>query len=684
VSKKPLNLRQAQTAALTVDREHRQIRGLSVITAGEALGHGFTIDAQPLRQVAALINATGAEGVKSRVTHPEVEGRDGVLDIVGSFREAEVVGQQVKATFTVGRYAADGPRGNVGNFLLGLAEEQPTSAGLSISISDYELEGPADGAAAVALPSLRVLELHAVDFVDTPAANPRGMLAAKGLAAKKTKGLPMYSLKQLQFLTTLGLPADAFGDTVTAFVAGLTDEQRQDLEELAVPAPGSAAATAAALAERQRCAEIRRIALKHGFDDAWSLRHIESGASLERVRGAALSALAERTRPLDVSIRGGEDLNLSSLGPALSDAIIQRAGRVKLEKPHDRAKVFAGMPIPEMLRAYCRYAGMNPEGLTPGGITRMLFNKAERQRAIQLGGYNSSSDFDYILADVMNKTAAGEYAAAPRTWDQWAQRVETDDFKQNKIVALGGFGTLPEVKEGAQYTRVTLADKQEVWTLATYGVIFQLTWQAMVNDDLSVFAKILPDLIDAARAIEDAVCYDGLGYSTTTGQVMTEDSAYMFASAHYNTGTTAVLSVASNGQGESLMAAQLRPGTTSRYLNLQAAHLLVPPSLKVTAQQLATSVVDPALYNNTPNPFSRVLNVVSEARLAAKDSNAWYLACDYRRCPTAIVGFLRDEPTPKIFEKEGWDVDAREFKVRHSVAGRYADWRGLVFNAGGS
>ena len=70
------------------------IRGTSVITIGEALGHDLWVDQTFLEQVAHAINETGDRGLKSRFTHPGVSG-DALGTYLGRHRDAENVGDSV-------------------------------------------------------------------------------------------------------------------------------------------------------------------------------------------------------------------------------------------------------------------------------------------------------------------------------------------------------------------------------------------------------------------------------------------------------------------------------------------------------------------------------------------------------------------------------------------------------------
>ena len=67
-------------------------------------------------------------------------------------------------------------------------------------------------------------------------------------------------------------------------------------------------------------------------------------------------------------------------------------------------------------------------------------------------------------------------------------------------MGLGGFDSLPQVREGAEYTYVTLSDTGTHVSLATYGGMFSLTRQLIINDDMHMLTQVSYKLGQAARA----------------------------------------------------------------------------------------------------------------------------------------------------------------------------------------
>lgn len=178
------------------------IRGMAVITRGEASGHDLWIDAEFLQAVADAINADEI-GAKARFTHPGLSG-DGLGKLLGRVRNATVEGDIVRADLHLAQSARITPDGNLAQYVLRMAADDPKAFGNSIAFAHDNLaevefllahgaewgiddEGrryldltdfvSPDPLNTEHYPHCRLAELRAVDAVDEPAANPEGLFA---------------------------------------------------------------------------------------------------------------------------------------------------------------------------------------------------------------------------------------------------------------------------------------------------------------------------------------------------------------------------------------------------------------------------------------------------------------------------------------------------------------------------
>jgi hypothetical protein len=151
----------------TIDAQAATITDVSVITVGEAKGHGMQIDAQTLVEVKAAAE-TYAGGLKVKTDH-----YTGFNEIVGTLKNFRIDGDQLRADlFLLKNHDATAR-------ILEMAELMPDTFGLSISFTGEHEESDNDIVFA------RCTEIYSADLVDAPAANPTGLFSVKVDSEKK-------------------------------------------------------------------------------------------------------------------------------------------------------------------------------------------------------------------------------------------------------------------------------------------------------------------------------------------------------------------------------------------------------------------------------------------------------------------------------------------------------------------
>ena len=163
------------TGAGAIDRDKAIIHAVSMLTEGEARGHGIQIDHATLEQVATAAKRYRG-GVKVRIEHS-----GGVGEIVGALRSFSVVGDKLIANLHLLKTHPDTPR------ILEMAEEIPDTFGLSIVFRGVPEER--DGKQYA-----RCEEIYACDLVSQPAANPSGLFEQPKVDTS-TEGKSMTELK---------------------------------------------------------------------------------------------------------------------------------------------------------------------------------------------------------------------------------------------------------------------------------------------------------------------------------------------------------------------------------------------------------------------------------------------------------------------------------------------------------
>jgi hypothetical protein len=335
----------------------------------------------------------------------------------------------------------------------------------------------------------------------------------------------------------------------------------------------------------------------------------------------------------------------------------------------DIGRDYRGMGLMDIARAILSARGVRVTGLSKLEI-------AGAALGLGLRGMHTTSDFALLLADVQGKVLRAAYEEAPQTWAPLARRVILPDFKASKQLQLGDAPNLVEVLEHGEFTRGSVAEAKEQFALSTYGRIFGITRQALINDDTDAFARIPIEFGRAARRKES-----DLAWAQITGNPAMGDGNNLFdATNHLNyTASGTAISVDSLGVARAALRKQKGlDGTT--LLNLTPRFLIVPAAKETIADQYVTAIT--AAAGSNVNPFAGRLTPIAEPRLDANSGTAWYMAAGPEQIDILLHGVLEGQEGPVIETRIGFDVDGIEIKARLDCAFKAADWRGIYKNAG--
>lgn len=463
-------------------------------------------------------------------------------------------------------------------------------------------------------------------------------------------------------------PAD---DTVTRTVA---DELVKKAEKKAA----AMAKTEALAAESDRQSEIRAVFDGHEAtkESAAILTKCleDQDCTVNQARELLLDEMGKRKTPSGSGhFQPGEDRadkfrdmainNLSSKARLKDDD-----GKLVILDP---ASELRGFSLPELARACLQF-----HNLDAAGRPKDMIGRALNMRASGIG--LTPSDFPAILENITSKAALLGFAEAVETWMRWCRVGNLSDFKIAKRVGLSQFEDLELVAPGGEYRYGKFTDKGEAIALASYGKIFAIARQTIINDDLSMLLRA-PELMGraAARVPGD------LAYIVLTSNPLLADGIALFDAAHNNIGTGAGITVVSVGEARELMALQSDISNNANGLNITLGFLLVPVQLEDVANVLRTSEFDPDSTNQSraPNPRRNSFEVVGEARLSADSVAQWY-AVAATGFDTVEVAFLDGIQEPRIEEEMGFNVDGAKMKVALDVAAAPMEHRTFVRNAG--
>ena len=409
--------------------------------------------------------------------------------------------------------------------------------------------------------------------------------------------------------------------------------------------------------ERKRTSEIT--AMFRDFDVEGADEAIVLGKSVEEAREMVMDQLRARNKGVSVTMGEAES---DKFRAAAQDAVLMAAG-IPVTDAAPGAQELRGYSMVEMARESLR---------RESGSTVNFGDNMELARA----AINSTSTFPAIMSNLANKSVMVGFNEAETTYQIWAGKGSNRDFKEAARVALSEAGTLELVPEGGQFKQDSFGEASARTKVATYGKLFSLTRQAIINDDLGLFSKIATKYGSAAKRLVNKMVYAQL-----TGNVKMQDNVALFDSKHGNVaGTGEALSV--KAIAKAITAMRRQKGITGEAtLNITPKYLVVPPELEVTAYQIvnSTAAVD-GVNSGVVNPYKGRFIVVADAELT--DPDAWYLVADATQHDTIEVTYLNGVETPRLETRQGFDVDGIEYKVAFDCGVSALDFRGLYKNAG--
>ena len=465
-------------------------------------------------------------------------------------------------------------------------------------------------------------------------------------------------------LSIVSVPADATVGVGRSYIEngdGDMDEQKNEIEvkdqerEVTQPAPvvnAEAERQAAIAEERARVREIGTMCRQFGVDD---VPYINDGMSVEAVRAAILDKLAQERKAQPVTVQIDE---MDKFRAAATDGLAMRAG-MAVENSAPGAEEFRGKRMMR-LAAECveRELGKSTHSMDDETIVREALT--------------GTGAFPGILSNVAHKSMAQAYQSAPTTYQLWTAQGSNSDFKDATRYRLSEADTLEKLNESGEFKAGGVTEGAAKTSIATYGRMFSLTRQAIINDDMGALQQLPAIYGAAARRMINKMVYKMLQSNPKV------EGAQLFHADHKNL-CTEDISIEGLAKMKAAMAKQ-KNIKGEEYLNIQPAFLICPVELEVQAAQMISSVVDPTKANATPNPFANKMTVISEPEL--EDEKTFYLAAAAGIAPTIEVTSLNGNLTPTMERAEQFDTLGIKWRIYMDVGVNLLDYRGIQKSTG--
>lgn len=436
-------------------------------------------------------------------------------------------------------------------------------------------------------------------------------------------------------------------------------------------------ATEATAAERRRSTDIRTAVRAAGLPDTLAEKLVSDGTAIDAARALVIDELAKKS-PATPEVRGAAhiemgDAEIMKVRAAVTSALVHRMSPGAGALDDNGAAEFRNMSMARLAEDLLERKGVKTRGMN---------------RVQLCGRALSTSDFPNILANVANKRLRQVYEQSKPTYQIWATRApNAPDFKTISVTQISAAPDLKLKNPGDEFKYGSASDGKETYSVLTYARGLRFTREAMINDDLNAFMRMIASFGGSASRLENKLVYLQL----LTNPAMGDGNALFDATNHLNYTTPATaISVASLGVGRAAMRVQT--GLQGETLNLAPKFLIVPSAMEQLAYQYTSNNFMPTASSGV-NEFrtgglTAVVPVVDGALDAMTNlagtvvgsAARWYLAADGNQVDTVEYCYLDGYDGLYIDQEIDFDTDAVNLKGRLDFAAKVIDWRGLYLN----
>lgn len=479
----------------------------------------------------------------------------------------------------------------------------------------------------------------------------------------------------------VAIPFDAAAGTRAA--AEPPQRQESPMSEPTIQTPAAPAVDIAAIraAESQRQIKVRAAAAKLGLAEADVSTVIEATATYEEAAAQLLdrAAKASDAQTIASTHRAGAtaygQTSQDAQMQGVVDALCSRAG-MQVDAKSPMHTMVREVSLSGLLRQSLEARGIATHGMRERemfALSLMIARDGLTTRAGDVASH-TISDFPTALEYLGRKIMMAAYEAEPLLFDQFAQRRDLTNLRQEKLLRIGAFPTPAATPDGGAIEYGTISDRGETYQAAKYTSGFKITEEALINDDIGMLVDIMRQMGAAAVGTQKNLFFGLFTANTSTGPVMS-DGYNWFSTEHANRGTAGALSLDNIGELVDKLLSQQAEGQSGQYVYNEARFLVVPSHYKMKAQGL----LNPNLIGSTAAalPDIQSLKVLADPRLGTSGNKPWYAVGSNSGL---YYGYLQSVPGPRM--RQVLDQEDLSVKLICDLffAAQVGDWKGVAQN----
>ncbi len=275
----------------------------------------------------------------------------------------------------------------------------------------------------------------------------------------------------------------------------------------------------------------------------------------------------------------------------------------------------------------------------------------------------TTSDFPLLFGDVLDRQVLANYKAVDPVWKLFSRQSTVPRIYPQvggyRFAISGGDQFLAEVSQKGEYLASDRNEKKYELTVRKYGRQFDISWEALINDDVGALKDTPMRFAKAAVRTEHRLLTDLYADDDGTHGA---GNLYDKATAGEINGSVALLTIANLEAGVEAMEGFLDTG--GEPIMNSPKYLVVPPALKFTARQILTSANKMWVEGTGANPTVwPTKNVIADEGLilvidpylpvmdATNGGTGWYLFADPNDIAALEAAHLVGHERPEIVMK---------------------------------
>lgn len=284
----------------------------------------------------------------------------------------------------------------------------------------------------------------------------------------------------------------------------------------------------------------------------------------------------------------------------------------------------------------------NEEGAKRIGALNDMFRGWRDMNVGQLQEVMTTAHFSSYFSDALSRMFYKRYQFRGGAWRDYTYPDQAPDFRDVSRFRMSEPGTLTPRREKGSHKQTSVAPTLVQLGVEEFSRGFDVSWKAILNDDLGAIRETPMAMVSAARRFEDSFVSDL--YDNATTQAALVALGALFA----GTGrlTSANLAIGIN-------AMRTRTDAKGNKLTIEGIWLVIPPELEIQAATILESAQLAGTANNDTNVLPRFIRGVrTDPYIATASPNIpWYLVADPGEIPTITVARLNGVAGPAVFKK---------------------------------